>query len=123
MSERREHGDRIVGRISGPVSGQAAIGKDISQTQIGGQEARTLTAADRAEVWRAIAELQARIECDAPPHQKDDAMARVGELERAVTGAKADVPAVNRVKTWFADNLPVVAGIVAEILLKVTLAP
>lgn len=122
MSERERNGDQISAHISGPVSGQAAVGKDISQTQRGTAD-KPLSAAERAELWQAIAELQARVTSEAPAEKRDDALSQVSELERAAVGEKPNVSAISNIKNWFADNVPTLAGVVTEILVKLAARP
>jgi len=116
MSEKQGSGDVIRATISGDISGQVAVGKGITQTQISGAARPEVTAAELDELRQALADLRARVVAEAPPEQKDAALERVGELEEAITAEKPDLTTMEYVKNWFARHLPGLAGAVVSVV-------
>lgn len=115
-SEEQRRGDQISANIAGPVQGQVAVGKDISQQQEVDSMTLEVTEAELAELRQAFAELKTQVAASAPPESKDAAVERIGELEDAVTAETPDLTTVQYVKQWFLKNLPGVAGSVTGIL-------
>ena len=102
--------------LSGPVSGQVAIGSGITQTQEKGVAHPEVTSADLAVLQQALASLKAQIEAAAPPDSKNAALARVAELEEAVIARRPDLTTMEYIKHWFTRNLPELAGAVTSII-------
>ena len=117
MSERDTSGDEIHATISGDVSGQVAVGKGITQTQVTGTARPEVTEADLAELRQALAGLKARVEAETPPEQKNAALERVAELEEAVTAEQPELTTMEYVARWFARNLPGLAGAVSSVVI------
>src|SRR5688572_24542819 len=90
MDKKEESGDVIHANISGPVSGQIAVGKEITQTQTIGERPQ-VTEADLAELRKMLAELKAKVGAEAPIETKDAALERVDELEEAITAKEPDL--------------------------------
>jgi hypothetical protein len=101
--------------IGGDVSGQFSIGDDVRQTQITGAAAG-LTDADRAEFRNALAAFRDQVACDAPPDQRDAALARVDELEDAASDAEPDPTTFQLVGRWFVKHIPALAGGAAALI-------
>ena len=118
MSSQERSGDVIHGTISGPVTGQAAIGKDIQQTYTTGATPPQVTAEDLAALRQALAALKAQVAAEAPPDKKDAALERVDELEAAVTASEPDLSTMEYVKGWFIRNAPQVAGAVTGVVVN-----
>ena len=118
MSPEERSGDVIHGTISGPVTGQAAIGKDIQQTYTTGATPPQVTAEDLAALRQALAALKAQVAAEAPPDKKDAALERVDELEAAVTAPEPDLSTMEYVKGWFLRNAPQVAGAVTGLVVN-----
>ena len=116
MSEQEKKGDVIKATISGDVSGQVAVGKGITQTQIAGVAKPEVTEVDLAELRQALAELKAKVAAEAPPEKKDAALERLGELEETVTADEPDLTTMEYVKNWFVKNLPGLAGAVTSVV-------
>ena len=116
MSEQEKKGDVIKATISGDVSGQVAVGKGITQTQIAGVAKPEVTEVDLAELQRALADLKAKVAAEAPPEKKDAALERLGELEETVTAEEPDLTTMEYVKNWFVKNLPGLAGAVTSVV-------
>lgn len=120
MSEEEKAGKSYNAHISGGVSGQFAQGDGNVQTQIHGASAKEVNEADLAEVRRLIDELRARIEAEAPPEKKAEAVQQVKELEEAIQSKDPeDVPdRLSGVKSWFKRNLPALAGAVVSVVVN-----
>jgi hypothetical protein len=116
MSNKKESGDDIRATISGDVSGQVAVGKDITQTQAVGAAPPQVTEAELAELRQAFADLKAKVEAEAPPEKKAAALERMDELEEAITAEEPDLTTMEYVKGWFVKNLPALGGAVTSIL-------
>lgn len=116
MDDQKEQGDNISANISGPVSGQVGVGKNISQKQTIGTGTPGVTETELAALREMIAGLRAQIAAEAPPDRKDAALERVDELQEAVTAEKPDLSTMEYVKRWFAKNLPALAGSVASVV-------
>lgn len=116
--EERKPGDVIHGTISGTVSGQVAIGKDITQTQVTGATRPEVTPADLDALRKMLADLRAQVEAAAPPAQKHAAQERVDELAAAITAEKPDLTTMEYVKQWFVKNLPSLAGAVTGVVIN-----
>lgn len=117
MDEKEKSGDVIHANISGPVSGQVGVGKDITQMQTIGERSPA-TEADLAELRRMLVELKAKVEAEAPVETKDAALERVDELEEAVTAKEPDLTTMEYVKRWFTKNLPTLAGAVTGVVVN-----
>lgn len=118
MEQQESRGDQITGTVTGDVSGQVAIGKDISQTKISGPASERISEEELAELQQAFVELRAQVAARAPEESKDPAMARLDELEEAVTAEEPDVTTIEYVKRWFAKNAPGIAGSVVGLLVN-----
>jgi hypothetical protein len=77
-----------------------------------------ISGADRAEVHSLVAALKARVQAEASPEQRGEAVALVDELEDAIV---AEVPQVRRmafIRDWFSAHLPRLAAAVSELVLS-----
>ena len=118
MSEQKEQkGDEIRATISGNISGQVAVGKHITQTQVSGAERPTVTEAELEQLRQLLADLKAKVAAEAPPEKKDAALERVQELEEAVTAEEPDLTTMEYVKKWFVKHLPGLAGAVTSVVI------
>jgi hypothetical protein len=112
---KRRRGDAFethIGSVSGPVhSGKGDI-------VIEHWEARGLTAADLEALHALFDNLRERVAAEAPPELAEEAQAQVDELVEAATAEKTDLSAVERVRNWFLNNLPSVAGAVTSLLVN-----
>ena len=114
MGDGGQQGDTISANISGSVSGQVAVGKDIAQSQqVVGER---ISEAELAELREAFADLRARVTADASPEQREAALERVDELEQAIVAEEPDLTTMEYVKSWFGRNLPKVAGTVTGLV-------
>lgn len=116
---RRGDGDAVSADVSvtGAVSGQVAIGKQIEQRQaLGDAAVAAVTEAEREQVRLAFAQLREQVAAGAPPEQRAAAVERVGELEAAVFAEEPDLTTVQYVTRWFRKNLPSLAGAVTGLV-------
>ncbi len=118
MSEKERAGDSISAHIEGSVSGQVAVGKDITQTQSIGTPPAALTAEEFAALRQELVNLKSLVEAQAPPERKQAALERVDELAEAVTAEKPDLTTMAYVKQWFIKHLPALAGAVTSIVVN-----
>jgi hypothetical protein len=114
--EERRSDDVINATISGPVSGQVAIGNGINQVNVVGWTGPQVTQADLDELHQAVAKVKAHVESVEAPDKKAAALERMDELEEAITAEKPDLTTLEYVKRWFARNLPELAGAVTGII-------
>lgn len=110
-------GDHITGTFTGNVTGQVAVGKNISQTHQVGAPA-PVTDAEREELRQLFAQLKAEVASQAPPDQKASALERLDELEEAVQAEEPDLNTMEYVKRWFLRKLPTFAGVVTGVLVN-----
>ncbi len=115
-NEERRLDGVISANLSGPVSGQVAIGTGITQTQMIGVARPEVTWADLVVLQRALVDLKAQVEAAAPPDSKNAALSRVAELEEAITASEPDLTTMEYIKHWFTRNLPELAGAVTSIV-------
>jgi septal ring factor EnvC (AmiA/AmiB activator) len=109
-------GDHISASISGPVQGQVAVGKSISQQQHIEGSTQSISEAERAELRAAFDTARDEVAAAAPPERRDAALERVNELEEAVGADEPDTTTMAYVKRWFAKNAPTAVGSVVGIL-------
>jgi hypothetical protein len=121
MSEQGKSGDSIHATISGPVSGQVAVGAHNTQVQTLKPARAEETEAELAELRRLLgelcADLRVRVRAEAPPEKKDAAEERVKELKEAVTAPEPDLTTMAYVKQWFVRNVPTLAGSVTSVVI------
>jgi hypothetical protein len=118
MNEQQKTGDSISATVTGSsISGQVAVGKDITQTQTIGVTQSEVSEADLAQLRQLLADLKTQVEAQAAPERKDAALERVGELQEAITAQKPDLTTMEYVSAWFARNLPKLAGAVTSVVI------
>ena len=108
----------IEANFSGNISGQVAIGENISQVQTIKVENSSVTEADLITLHKMITELKSRISSTAPADKQADALEKVSELEQAITGEKPDISTMEYVRNWFGKNLPQLAGAVTGLVVN-----
>ncbi|NEZ55247.1 hypothetical protein [Adonisia turfae] len=118
MTSSGNKGDQISANISGEVSGQMAVGKNISQVhQFGPLQPLEVTPAELEELKGVFKALKAQISTSTAPERRDSALERVDELEEAVTADKPDLTTVEYVKQWFVKHLPALSGAVTGVII------
>lgn len=121
VKRKPKHASRkptIEANIKGPVSGQVAIGENITQSQTIKANDAGVTDADLVALHEIIAELKARIASTAPADKQTDALEKVSELEEAITAKEPDISTMEYVKNWFGKNLPQLAGAVTGLVVN-----
>jgi hypothetical protein len=111
MSEPRPGAGSIQVTVSGPMSGQFAVGNHNTQIQA---PAPALSDAELRRLRAAFEQLQARVATEAPPEHRDQAMDQIAKLERAVF---ADTPALDTIAEapeWFERDTPKLAGLIRD---------
>lgn len=116
MSEDESKRDSIRAKISGDVSGQVAVGKNIRQAQSVGAPRTPLTEVELTQLRQLLTDLRAQVEAGAPPDKMDAAVERVNELEEAVMAKKPDLSTMEYVRNWFGRNAPKLAGAITAVL-------
>lgn len=114
MEDRQPSGDHISATISGPVSGMIAVGRQNYQART--EVAPAVTDSELRQLREALARLQARVAAEAPGETRDEALAQVADLEQAVLAGKPDISTMRRVRDWFVDRLPALAGVVGSLV-------
>lgn len=102
--------------IQGNVSGQIAVGNQITQTQSIQTIHAQITEADLQELHGLIEDLKQQVVTAAPPELKDRALERTSELEEAITAEKPDLTTMEYVRDWFVKHLPQLAGSVTALV-------
>lgn len=105
-------------RVSGDVSGQLAIGDNITQKQTIETHQSQVSQVDMEALRQLLADLKVKVEAEAPEEKKDAALERVSELEEAITAEKPDLTTMEYVKGWFGKNLPKLAGAVSSVIIS-----
>jgi len=117
MTEQRT-GDTFethIGSVSGPVhTGKGDILIEHWE-QLG---ARGMTAEDLEALCALFGDLRARVAVEAPPELADEAQVQVDALEEAVAAEEPDLSAMERVRDWFIEYLPSIAGSVTALLVN-----
>ena len=114
MTKRRT-GDTFevhIGSVSGPV--HTGKGDIIVESW----DARGVTAADLEALRALFAGLQERVAAEAPPELADEAQSQVNTLEKAATAEEPDLSTMERVRDWFVEHLPSIAGSVTSLLVN-----
>ena len=101
----------------GDVSGQAVVAVGTGITQTPGTVQQGVTEADLAELRRMLAELEAKVEAEAPSEQKQAAVEHVKELGQAITAGEPDLTTMEYVKRWFGKHVPGLAGAVTGVVI------
>lgn len=123
MTSSGNKGDQISANISGDVSGQIAVGKNISQVhQSGPLQPLEVTPTELEELKGVFKVLKAQISTSTAPERRASALERVDELEEAVTADKPDLTTVEYVKQWFVKHLPALSGAVTGMIFTLLLA-
>jgi hypothetical protein len=112
MTDQRQ-GDVISGVIR-DVNGQAAIGKDIVQTNI----AAPPTAEELQALTDAFAALRTEVEQQAPPEVREEAVRQADVLKDATLGPKPDVSLMAQARTWFLKHAPGLLGAVTTVIVN-----
>ncbi len=77
-----------------------------------------LTPQEVAHLQSLFTSLRSTVAEQAPPEQRDQALAQAQELERAVVAEQPDPGRIRKVLAWFKDNAPQVAGAVVSVVIN-----
>jgi len=102
--------------IEGSISGQFAIGNQITQTQSVQNVHAQITQADLQELHTLVEDLKQKVTAMASPEFKDKALERASELEGAITAQKPDLTTMEYVRNWFVKYLPQLSGTVSALI-------
>lgn len=111
-------GDSYSATISAPVTGQVAVGRDISQTQTDlSGAAKQLSPEGLSQLASLFATLRSDVTANAPVEQRDDALAKITELESAIAAEdNPDLVTMDYVRGWFSRRVPQLAGAVVSVI-------
>jgi hypothetical protein len=111
-------GDSYSANIQAPVTGQLAVGRDITQHHTEQRAAAEPLSPDQlGQLAALLAALRSEVATNAPPEQRDEALSKVGELEDAIVAEdKPDLVTMDYVRGWFARRLPQLAGAVVSLI-------
>lgn len=112
---KQEQASRITAHISGPISGQVAIGNGNHQEQ----RTQNFYHSEEfalAKLADACAALKSEVRFHAPAEKKAAAQEQVDKLHEAATKKEPDLDSMERVQRWFIKNLPGLAGAVASLV-------
>jgi hypothetical protein len=98
-------GDRISANIKGTISGQVAVGKQISQTQRTAASGK-LDAQALSILEELFQDLKVQARTQLPATTQASATERIDELHEAITAEKPDLTTMEYVKGWFAKHAP-----------------
>lgn len=103
--------------VGGDLSGQAAIGSHISQTRVE-LSSTPPTSAELDQLHRQFAATRDTVASEAPPDKQADAVARIDELEQAVTAEQPKLSTMEYVRDWFAEHVPSLLGTVTGLVIN-----
>jgi hypothetical protein len=111
-------GDSYSATISAPVTGQVAVGRDISQTRTEFcGAAKELSPEGLSQLASLFATLRSDVTAGAPAEQRDEALAKVTELEAAIAAEDdPDLVTMDYVRGWFSRRMPQLAGAVISVI-------
>lgn len=118
MGKKRTRSQGVTITVGGNLSGQMAVGEDISQVQSVQAGAASLTEAELKTLAELIAGLKQQVSTEAPPDQKEPALEKVAELEQTITAEKPDVSKIENVRDWFVKHIPGLAGAVTGLVVN-----
>lgn len=115
MSAELPGGRRVDARVEihGNQSGQFAVGNEIWQQQITGEPP---TAEEIQALRDQFQALQRQVAESAPSELRDEAEAKVAELESAVVSDEPDLTTMEYVRNWFVQRLPSLAETVTGVI-------
>jgi len=130
MPKKRKSSEGIKTNIEGDISGQMAVGNQVTQigdvsggqVNIGENIHQTVTHTtgptqqELEQLHQLLKDLRARVEAEVESDKKDSAIERIDELEKAVMDKKPDLSTMEYVKNWFGRNLPSLAGAVTSVV-------
>jgi nucleotide-binding universal stress UspA family protein len=111
--------DRSIKAEIGDVTyGQVGVGTQISQSQTVLNAAAPPTAAELEALTAAFAELKAKVEREAPPEVRVEAVRQTEALQQATIAEKPDVSVMAAAKRWFLAHAPGLLGAVTSVVIN-----
>jgi hypothetical protein len=77
-----------------------------------------LTPQETAELKSLFDETRRKVEAEAPPEQRQEALAQTEELERTVVAEQPDPGRIRNILGWFKKNAPQVAGTIVSLVIN-----
>lgn len=108
----------ISAQISGSVSGQLAIGENITQTQRIQTGSAAVTEAELETLRNLIVELKEQVGALAPAEKQSTALEKASELEEAILAKEPDLTTMEYIRNWFVKNIPQLAGTVTSVVVN-----
>ena len=105
-------------KIYGSVSGQIAIGENITQTQSVQPVGVRVTDEDFENLRNLIMDLKKQIVSTETAEMQESALEKVSELEGAITAETPDLTTMEYVRNWFVKNVPQLAGAVTSLVVN-----
>ena len=113
MTPDEESGSKYNVRIGDVTQSQVVMGDYNTVSQKVG-----LTPQETAELQSVFGDLRKTVAEQAPPEQREEALAQAAELERAVVTERPDPGRTRSVLRWFRDNAPQLAGAVLSVVVN-----
>jgi hypothetical protein len=116
MPTPRPSDESVSASVSNVSGGNIAIGHTVHQTSQVGAAPEAVTPQELADLKQQFADLRGRLldDADVP----DEAAEKLDQLEQAVTAATPDVGAMERIRNWFFNHAPKVAGSVLALVVN-----
>ncbi len=113
-----EPGDRYTIHVGGDASGQVVAGRGntVSRFEAASSARAQVTGDDLAQLRAEFEAVRALVRAEGGD-QSEQANERLDELEEAVTGPMPDLTTMAYVRSWFARNLPKLAGAITALLI------
>lgn len=108
-------GDTTHISVGGSVSGQMAVGRNISQHRVETTNP-PVSAAERSELAAMFEAVRGQVRDADLPVDRAAALERVDELETAVTAPEPDLSTMEYVRNWFLRHAPKVGGAVVSVI-------
>ncbi|MGW4393725.1 hypothetical protein ACWEHA_00400 [Amycolatopsis nivea] len=105
--------DRITIHVGGDLSGQVVLGNDNTTTVGDYHAAGTASESDLSAVAALLEEIRAALPADLA----GSGGAQLDDLEEAITADTPDLTAMERVRDWFAQHIPALAGAISRTVL------
>ena len=113
MTPDEESGSKYNVRIGDVTQSQVVMGDYNTVSQKVG-----LTPQETAELQSVFGDLRKTVAEQAPPEQREEALAQAAELEHAVVTERPDPGRTRSVLRWFRDNAPQLAGAVLSVVVN-----
>ncbi|MFC4909596.1 hypothetical protein [Actinomadura gamaensis] len=107
--------DRVNVEVGGDLSGQVVIGD--RNKLVAGLEKRAANVSDPAELRALIAQLRAALAAQ-PGDVAAEGSERLADLEDALSAERPDPGRMRRVRDWFRERAPELAGAVGKIIVS-----